>query len=96
VFVGFGASGGIALAVTSYPAGIRATGIGWQMGMGRFGQVLAPMLTGALLAAGVDSAQTFYVVAAAPLVAAIVVLLATRKGGGKASGGRVAAPRQAH
>ncbi|WP_051971665.1 MFS transporter [Massilia sp. 9096] len=78
VFVGFGASGGIALAIMSYPPGIRATGIGWQMGMGRLGQVLAPVLTGALLAAGVNSAQTFYVVAIAPLIAALFVILATR------------------
>lgn len=96
VFVGFGASGGIALAVMSYPAGIRATGIGWQMGMGRFGQVLAPVLTGTLLAAGVNSAQTFYVVAAAPLVAAAVVLLATRKGRDIARGGAVVTRTQAH
>lgn len=79
VFVGFGASGGIALAILSYPPGIRATGIGWQMGMGRLGQVLAPVLTGALLAAGVNSAQTFYVVALAPLLAAVFVVAATRR-----------------
>ncbi|WP_288379981.1 MFS transporter [uncultured Massilia sp.] len=78
VFVGFGASGGIALAVTSYPPGIRSTGIGWQMGMGRVGQVLAPVLTGALLAGGVDSAGTFYVVAVAPLIAAVFVALSHR------------------
>lgn len=82
VFVGFGASGGIALAVMSYPPGIRSTGIGWQMGMGRMGQVLAPVLTGALLAAGVSSAQTFYVVALAPLVGAVFIVLATRRAAG--------------
>lgn len=79
VFVGFGASGGIALAVMAYPPGIRSTGIGWQMGMGRLGQVLAPVLTGALLAAGISSAGTFYVVAAAPLAAALFVVLALRQ-----------------
>jgi AAHS family 4-hydroxybenzoate transporter-like MFS transporter len=77
LFVGFGASGGIALAVVSYPPAIRSTGIGWQMGMGRMGQVLAPVLTGALLTAGVNSAQTFYVVAAAPLISAIFIMFAT-------------------
>jgi AAHS family 4-hydroxybenzoate transporter-like MFS transporter len=77
LFVGSGASGCIALAITSYPPGIRSTGIGWQMGMGRMGQVLAPVLTGALLTAGFRSGETFYVVAAAPLVAAAFVAVSS-------------------
>lgn len=77
LFVGAGASGCIALAITTYPPGIRSTGIGWQMGMGRLGQVLAPVLTGTLLTAGVSSGGTFYVVAAAPMVAALCVASST-------------------
>lgn len=77
VFVGCAASGCIALAITSYPPGIRSTGIGWQMGMSRLGQVLAPLLTGALLTAGVTSGATFYVVALAPVVAAVFVALSS-------------------
>jgi AAHS family 4-hydroxybenzoate transporter-like MFS transporter len=86
MFVGSAASGCIALAITSYPPGIRSTGIGWQMGMGRLGQVLAPLLTGALLTAGVTSGETFYVVAAAPLVA--VVFVAMSRSGSRATTAR--------
>lgn len=80
LFVGFGASGGIALAVISYPAAIRSTAVGWHMGIGRVGQVLAPVLTGALLGAGISSAETFYVIAIAPLMAAVFVLLTMWRG----------------
>lgn len=79
VFVGCAASGCIALAITSYPPGIRSTGIGWQMGMGRLGQVLAPVLTGVLLTAGVSGGQTFYVVAIAPVIAAVFVALSSAR-----------------
>jgi AAHS family 4-hydroxybenzoate transporter-like MFS transporter len=80
VFVGLSASGAIALAVLMYPAAIRSSGIGWQMGMGRMGQVLAPLLTGLLLSLGIDGGKTFFYVALAPMVGAVAIfLIAQRK-----------------
>jgi MFS family permease len=39
------------LAASVYPARIRATGVGWAIGIGRAGAVIGPMLGGYLMAA---------------------------------------------
>lgn len=78
LFVGMGASGSIALAALAYPTAIRSTGIGWAMGMGRFGQVVAPLATGLMLGAGASTVQIFLVMAIAPLVAGLFILLLRR------------------
>ncbi len=75
VFVGMGASGAIALAALTYPTAIRSTGIGWAMGMGRLGQVIAPLTTSAMLGLGFGTVQIFLATAAAPLIAAVFILL---------------------
>ncbi len=75
VFVGMGASGAIALASLTYPTAIRSTGVGWAMGMGRFGQVIAPLLTSLMLASGFGPAKIFLVAAIAPLIAAVFIAL---------------------
>ena len=53
---GFGAVGGQAglNAVTAekYPTPIRATGVGWALGVGRIGSIVGPTLAGLLLAIG--------------------------------------------
>jgi AAHS family 4-hydroxybenzoate transporter-like MFS transporter len=46
-FVGF-----YMTAARLYPAEIRTTGVGWGIGLGRFGAVIAPYLAGVLIAAG--------------------------------------------
>lgn len=52
-----------------YPAGVRNTGAGLSIGVGRIGAMLAPYAAGLLLQAGWSSSAT-YVVFAVPLVAA--------------------------
>jgi len=74
LLVGCGASGSIALAALSYPTAIRSTGIGWAMGVGRFGQVLAPLFAGAAVAAGWSNTTLFMVVGIAPVIAAIAIV----------------------
>ena len=74
LFVGMGASGAIALAALTYPTAIRSSGIGWAMGMGRFGQVLAPLLASALIAANWSNIQLFFAVGLAPALAAFAIL----------------------
>jgi AAHS family 4-hydroxybenzoate transporter-like MFS transporter len=69
-----GASGSIALAALTYPTAIRASGIGWAMGMGRFGQVLAPLFAGAVLAAGWTNTQLFLAIGLAPLLGALAIM----------------------
>jgi AAHS family 4-hydroxybenzoate transporter-like MFS transporter len=90
LFVGLGASGSIALAALIYPAAIRSSGVGWAMGMGRFGQVLAPLFAGAVLALGWSNADLFMVIGLAPLIAA-AALLALRSSGQKQRSAEVAA-----
>jgi AAHS family 4-hydroxybenzoate transporter-like MFS transporter len=74
LFVGLGASGAIALATLTYPTAIRSSGVGWAMGMGRFGQVLAPLLASALVAASWSNVQLFLIVGLAPLCGALAIL----------------------
>jgi AAHS family 4-hydroxybenzoate transporter-like MFS transporter len=75
IFIGGGASGAIALAALTYPTAIRSTGIGWAMGMGRLGQVVSPLVAGAMLAAGFGGGQIMPSMAIAALVAAGFVVL---------------------
>jgi AAHS family 4-hydroxybenzoate transporter-like MFS transporter len=75
LFVGLGASGSIALAALSYPTAMRSTGIGWAMGMGRFGQVLAPLLAAAAAVAGWTGSQLFLLFAIAPVLGALAILV---------------------
>ena len=58
-----------------YPTEIRTTGVGWAIGAGRPGGVLAPAFAGLLVAAGLDMVGIFRVFALPLGVAAIAVLL---------------------
>ena len=73
LFMGIGASGAIALASLTYPTVMRSSGLGWAMGMGRFGQVLAPLLAAGLTARGADGVALFHVFGVAPVVGALAV-----------------------
>jgi AAHS family 4-hydroxybenzoate transporter-like MFS transporter len=53
-----------------YPTKIRSTGVGWALGIGRFGAVLGPFLGGAMLSSGWAVATVFLSVAAAAVIAA--------------------------
>ncbi|KZB85124.1 MFS transporter [Amycolatopsis regifaucium] len=48
----------------TYPAAMRATGIGWAAGVGRIGAICGPILGGALLTAGIAYPWGFYAFAA--------------------------------
>lgn len=91
LFVGMGASGSIALAALAYPTAIRSSGVGWAMGMGRFGQVLAPLFASAVIGAGWSGVQLFLAVAAAPLAGAAAIL-ALRSQAAKAVGPAAVVP----
>lgn len=58
-----------------YPVGCRATGIGWALGVGRGGAILAPIVIGVLVAMGLPLEQNFMAIAVPGLVAAVAVLL---------------------
>jgi predicted MFS family arabinose efflux permease len=60
-----------------YPAAIRTTGMGWAIGIGRLGAILAPLTAGLLVDAGWATAHLYYAFAV-PFVAALVCLRALR------------------
>lgn len=75
--VPLGTSGGVALAATFYPTAIRSSGVGWAMGLGRFGQVCSPLVIGLMLTLGWAPGHILAIMAAAPLLAGFCVLVRT-------------------
>jgi MFS family permease len=64
-----------ALTPTLYEPGVRTTGMGWALGVGRIGAILAPMATGALVDHGWQPAQ-LYLAFIAPFVVSLLALAA--------------------
>jgi AAHS family 4-hydroxybenzoate transporter-like MFS transporter len=90
LFLGAGSSGLIAMTTLFYPTAMRSTGVGWAMGMGRFGSFTGPLLVGLMVGAGWDITATYGAVGAPALVAAVcTAVLGWRHGG---TGARGAAP----
>jgi AAHS family 4-hydroxybenzoate transporter-like MFS transporter len=75
LFMGLGTGGVIALAAMIYPTPIRSTGIGWAMAMGRFGQIVGPLIAGALLSAAWTADRIMIVIGCGGLIAAVFVVL---------------------
>ncbi len=75
LFMGLGTAGAIALSVMIYPTPIRSTGVGWGMAMGRFGQIVGPLIAGALLGAGWHAEPIMIVTACGGLIGALFVVL---------------------
>ncbi len=75
LFAGLGTAGAIALAAMAYPTAIRSTGVGWAMGMGRFGQTLFPLFSGIMLGAGWGPEAMLNVVGASGIIAALFIVL---------------------
>lgn len=67
-----------ALAATFYPTSIRATGVGWALGIGRIGSIVGPLVGGALLAAKWSTGSVFMAAATAALCAALAALCLSR------------------
>ncbi|WP_199406710.1 MFS transporter [Chromobacterium sp. ATCC 53434] len=71
-----------ALAASAYPTGLRATGVGWSLGIGRVGSVLGPWLGGVLIGLAWSQAALFALLALVSLASAAVVWIYHRDGGG--------------
>ena len=61
-----GFTGLYAVAAKAYPTHIRSTGIGWAIGLGRFGAVVGPAVAGYLIAAGLGMSAN-YIIFAVPM-----------------------------
>jgi MFS family permease len=71
----FGSMAGLyALAPILYPASVRTTGMGWAIGIGRIGAILAPTIVGFMIDAGWKTANLYFVFAVPLLIAAAIVL----------------------
>jgi AAHS family 4-hydroxybenzoate transporter-like MFS transporter len=75
LFLGVGTAGSIALTTLIYPTAIRSTGVGLGMAVGRFGQMVGPLIAGAMLGGGAGAGEIMLVIGAGSLVAALFVLL---------------------
>jgi MFS family permease len=75
-FFVLGAYGGVNVVLaTFYPASLRATGIGWTKSVGRIGTLLAPILIGAALSAGVPETSIMSLFAVPAMLAALALLV---------------------
>jgi AAHS family 4-hydroxybenzoate transporter-like MFS transporter len=81
-FVIGGQSAANAFAGSFYPSAVRATGVGWALGVGRMGSIVGPLLGGALLASGASMSVLFQFCAIPAVIAALAILLVRRPEGG--------------
>jgi AAHS family 4-hydroxybenzoate transporter-like MFS transporter len=63
-----------AVVAASYPTAMRATAIGWALGIGRNGQIVAPILAADLVSLRLSTAHVLYIIALPGLVAAAAAL----------------------
>jgi AAHS family 4-hydroxybenzoate transporter-like MFS transporter len=78
-----------ALAAGYYPTAVRATGVGWALGIGRVGSIIGPLVGGILLSQKWSAAEVFMTAAGAALCAALAALALSRLAG---LGGSAAEP----
>jgi hypothetical protein len=92
VFLFASMAGLYAFAPVTYPAAVRTTGLGWAIGIGRIGAILAPLIAGMLLDGGWQPGSLYYAYAL-PLVAGALAVAAI--GTGRAVPGKTR-PAAAH
>jgi AAHS family benzoate transporter-like MFS transporter len=62
-----------------YPTAIRSTGLGWALGIGRSGAILAPIVIGVLVAMNLPLQQNFVAIAIPAVIGMVAVLLIDHK-----------------
>ena len=65
--------GVVALASMSYPVAMRATGLGWALGIGRVGSIVGPAIGGVVVATA-DDARLVYLGCVVPVVIGMVAV----------------------
>jgi MFS transporter, AAHS family, 4-hydroxybenzoate transporter len=75
-----------ALAATFYPTAVRATGVGWALGIGRVGSIVGPLVGGMLMTMKWSVASVFIAAAIAALCAALAAFSLSRLAGMGGSG----------
>jgi MFS family permease len=78
-FFSLGAYGGVNVVLAGfYPDALRATGIGWAKSVGRLGTVIAPILIGFALSAGISSTLVMSLFALPAVLAAVALVAISR------------------
>jgi MFS transporter, AAHS family, 4-hydroxybenzoate transporter len=67
-----------ALAANFYPTSVRATGVGWALGIGRIGSIVGPLIGGVLMSTKWSTGELFATAASAALCAALAALSLSR------------------
>ncbi|TKC77136.1 MFS transporter, partial [Trinickia terrae] len=67
-----------ALTATRYPTALRATGVGWSLGVGRAGSIIGPVVAGQLIKLQWSNTALFFA-AAVPALAACLMLVCLRR-----------------
>jgi MFS transporter, AAHS family, 4-hydroxybenzoate transporter len=80
-----------ALAAGFYPTSVKATGVGWALGVGRIGSIVGPLIGGVLLQQKWSAAAVFMAAAGAAFCAAAAAFSLSRLIGGNK--GKVAVDR---
>jgi MFS transporter, AAHS family, 4-hydroxybenzoate transporter len=80
-----------ALAAAFYPTSVRATGVGWALGIGRVGSIVGPLVGGMLLSMKWSAGSVFMAAAAAAMCAALAAFSLSRLAG---MGGTGKSPEQ--
>jgi AAHS family 4-hydroxybenzoate transporter-like MFS transporter len=75
-----------ALAAAFYPTSVRATGVGWALGIGRVGSIVGPLVGGVLLTMKWSAGEVFITAAVAALCAALASFFLSRLTGMGGSG----------
>jgi AAHS family 4-hydroxybenzoate transporter-like MFS transporter len=81
-----------ALAAGFYPTSVRATGVGWALGVGRVGSIIGPSVGGVLLSLKWSAGEVFMAAATAALCAALAAFSLGRLAG--SSGNRLTVLRR--
>ena len=83
-----------ALAAGYYPTSVRATGVGWALGIGRVGAIVGPLIGGTLLDMKWSASEVFLMAAAAALCAALAAFSLSRQVHAGGSGEEAIRPQE--
>ena len=81
--LGFSLQGGFvglyAVAARLYPTEFKTTGVGWAIGMGRVGGILAPLIGGFLISIGLSLSANFFIFSIPALLASVLTFYMSSK-----------------
>ena len=81
--LGFSLQGGFvglyAVAARLYPTEFKTTGVGWAIGMGRVGGILAPLIGGFFISIGLSLSANFFIFSIPALIASVLTYYMSSK-----------------